>query len=375
MNGNTMTEKQMEFRVGLFVVVAVGVAAFMVFHFSELKESLATSRVVTVHFRDAAGIHKSSPVQMSGIEIGTVRDIQLDEQRGGVLVRVSIRPEYTVRQGSRARIVTSLLGDATIDFSPGVGTPAVDANTLLSGLPPSDPMQAVNRLENKLGAAVDVLTQTGREWQQVGSRLNTVMGGQDGEQMQRVLRQTVASLEQFTRTMHTANKTLSSAQQLLADGKTQSNLKETLQALPKLVEDTRQTIGAVRGTVQRVDQNLQHIDTALRPIAQNSRPMASRLNNTLANLEVLSAELAQFSKLLRTRDGSVQRLVADPSLYRNLNATAASMATFLQKAEPVLSDLRVFSDKIARHPELIGVRGVLRGSSGVKQVDYEEPRK
>ncbi len=234
-------------------------------------------------------------------------------------------------------------------------------------------MQAVNRLESKLGAAVDVLAQTGREWQQVGSRLNTVMGGQDGQQMQQVLRQTVASLEQFTLTMHTANKTLSSAQRLLADGETQSNLKETLQALPKLVEDTRQTIGAVRGTVQRVDQNLRHIDTALRPIAQNSRPMASRLNNTLANLEVLSAELAQFSKLLRTRDGSVQRLVADPSLYRNLNATAASMATFLQKAEPVLSDLRVFSDKIARHPELIGVRGVIRGSSGVKQVEYDEP--
>ena len=33
---------------------------------------------------------------------------------------------------------------------------------------------------------------------------------------------------------------------------------------------------------------------------------------------------------------------------------------------PVVEDLRIFSDKVASHPELIGVSGALRSSSGVK---------
>lgn len=367
-----MTERQMEFRVGVFVIAATCVAAVMVFQFGELKDRFTATTNVTAHFRDAGGLHASAPVRMSGVQIGTVREIRLDEKNGGVLVRIGIRPGFTLREGSQPRVVTSLLGDAAIDFSPGVGTPPIQAGAVIPGIAAVGPMEAVDRLEQRVGTALDVFSQTGREWGRVGASVNSAMKGADGKQMQRVMQTTLASLEEFTRTMRAATTTLNSAQGVLADSSTQNGLRETLDALPKLVNDTRGAIQAVRVTVQRVDQNMQHLDAAMRPIAQNSQPMAARLNNTLANLESMTGELAQFSKLLRTRDGSIQRLVADPSLYRNLNATAASLAVFLRNAEPVLSDLRIFSDKIARHPELIGVRGALRGSSGIKQVDYEK---
>jgi phospholipid/cholesterol/gamma-HCH transport system substrate-binding protein len=38
----------------------------------------------------------------------------------------------------------------------------------------------------------------------------------------------------------------------------------------------------------------------------------------------------------------------------------------MKNLDLVMKDLRVFSDKIARHPELIGAGGALRGSSGLK---------
>ena len=367
-----MSERQMEFRVGVFVTIATCVAAFMVFQFSEIREHFSSSKTVTVHFRDATGLHTSSSVRMSGIQIGTVRDIRLDETNGGVLVQLSVEEQYTIRQGSQPRIVTSILGDAAIDFTPGVGTEPIEPNIIVPGIAASGPMESVDRLERRFGEALDVFTQTGREWGRVGANVNKVMGGGDGQQMQRVMQSTLASLEEFTRTMRVASNTLQSAQGVLADSSTQNGLRETLNALPKLVNDTRQAIQAVRVTVQRVDRNMQHLDTAIQPIAENSQPMARRLTNTLANLETLSGELANFSKLLRTRDGSMQRFISDPSLYRNINATAASLAIFLKNAEPVVSDLRIFSDKIARHPELIGVRGALRGSSGIKQTDYEQ---
>ncbi len=367
-----MTERQMEFRVGLFVLAATAVAGVMIFRFGELKDHFTQSQTVTVHFRDASGVHSSSPVKMSGIEIGAVHDVRLDEKHGGVLVEIGIRPEFTVREGSKPRVTTSLLGDAAIEFSPGLGSAPLKPNVVLPGIAAAGPMEAVDRLESRMGAAMDVFTQTGREWGRVGHNVNQALQGSDGQQMHRVMQSTLASLEEFTRTMRSANSTLESAQSLLADKETQNGLRQTLHALPQLVNDTRTAIQSVSVTVQRMDKNMQYLDTAMRPLATNAKPMATRLNSTLGNLETLSGELAQFSKLLRNRDGSIQRLVADPSLYRNLNATAASLAVFLKNAEPVLSDLRVFSDKIARHPELIGVRGAIRGSSGIKQVDYEQ---
>lgn len=367
-----MTERQMEFRVGLFVMAAVCVATVMVFKFGEFGEYLSKGTQITVHFRDAGGIHPSSPVRMSGLQIGVVRDVELDPKNGGVLVKVRIRPQFKVREGSQPRVVTSLLGDAAIDFSPGVGTPELKSNALVPGIAASGPLDVVDRLEDRVATALDVFAQTGREWRNVGSSLNNALAGTDGKQLQRMMQTTMASLEEFARTMRAANRTLSSANQMLSDPKTQTDLRNTLGALPQLVNDTRQAIRAVQMTVQHMDQSMQQIDVAMKPITENSRPMAARLNNTLVNLEAMTAELAQFSKVLRTKDGSLQRLVSDPALYRNLNATAASLSVFLKNAEPVLSDLRIFSDKIARHPELIGVRGVLRGSSGIKQTDYEK---
>jgi phospholipid/cholesterol/gamma-HCH transport system substrate-binding protein len=62
------------------------------------------------------------------------------------------------------------------------------------------------------------------------------------------------------------------------------------------------------------------------------------------------------------------RLAKDPTLYRNLNDSTTSLSVLLRNLEPVVRDLRIFSDKVARHPELLGVQGALRGSAGVKEV-------
>ncbi|MFK7819840.1 MAG: MlaD family protein, partial [Planctomycetaceae bacterium] len=262
-----MDDKEMEFRVGVFVAIATCVAAFMVFHFSELSESFRSSKMVSVHFRDAGGLHSSSPVRMSGIQIGSVRDIRLDEVNGGVLVQLAIQEKYTIRQGSQPRITSSVLGDSAIDFTPGVGTEPIEANTIIPGVAASGPMESIANLEDRVGRALDVFTQTGREWGRVGASMNKAVSGTDGRQMNRVMNATLASLEEFTRTMRTASQTLQSAQGVLADSATQDGLRATLDALPKLVNDTRQAIQAVRVTVQRVDRNMQHLDTAIEPIA------------------------------------------------------------------------------------------------------------
>ena len=112
-------------------------------------------------------------------------------------------------------------------------------------------MDVVDRLEDRVGTALDVFARSGREWGRVGANLNRSMGGDDGRQMQRVMQSTLASLEEFTRTMRAANKTLSAAHGVLGDPDTQSDLRETLDALPKLVNIIPSVIATISTPARR----------------------------------------------------------------------------------------------------------------------------
>ena len=84
---------------------------------------------------------------------------------------------------------------------------------------------------------------------------------------------------------------------------------------------------------------------------------------------MLLAELSKFSRLLNDEDGSLRLMATDPELYRNMNRSAGSLSTLLNNIQPVVNDMRVLADKLARHPELLGVRGAIQGSSGLKNPD------
>src|SRR5690606_12534014 len=127
----------------------------------------------------------------------------------------------------------------------------------------------------------------------------------------------------------------------------------------------------VRKTIALMHENLDILKQASTPLAQQSATLVTRMNNSLAGLESLMADLNQLSDAAVQEDGSLNRLMSDPALYRNLNASAESLAVLLQNLEPVLRDLRIFSDKVARHPELMGIGGALNGSSGLKDPPVE----
>jgi len=117
-----------------------------------------------------------------------------------------------------------------------------------------------------------------------------------------------------------------------------------------------------------VNSNLENLQGVTDPLSRRGGSIVGRLDTTLGNLESLTGDLARFSKTVNTPEGSLNRLARDPTLYRNLNDSATSLVVLLKNLEPVIRDLRVFSDKVARHPELLGVGGALKGSAGVKEV-------
>jgi phospholipid/cholesterol/gamma-HCH transport system substrate-binding protein len=367
-----MSERQLEFRVGIFVIVAVGLACALVFQFSRLRTLWQPRYTVTIHFDEAPGVYPATPVRRSGVAIGSVREISFDEERGGVVVEVEIRQEFKLAEDTRPRLVRSLLGDATIEMVSGTSPTMLRPGARLEGESPGDPMQFVERMERQVVVSLESFNATSAEWRRVGGNLNGLLETNRGN-LDAVVERAAESLHEFTLTMRNANQTLSHANEVVGDPRNQENLRKTLAELPEMVRETRQAIAATRLAVEKADENLENLRDATEPLARRTASVVTRLDNTLANLESLSGELKVFTQLATRDDGSLRQFVGDPDLYRNLNRSAASLAVLLKNMEPVVHDLRIFADKVARHPELIGVSGAFRGSSGLKDPPDDDP--
>ena len=362
-----MTEQQLQLRVGALAAVAFALAAVMAVKFGDLAAALEDRYPLVVHFDHAPGVFEGTPVAKNGIAIGRVEGVAFDEERGGVLVALSVESRHRLRANAAATLSRGLLGDSGIEFTPGTGatTARLEPGARLEGTAPPDPMKLVETLGGKLDRTLDGFQSTAAQWEAVGTNVNAVLGGNRAE-LDRSIAAASLALEETAASMRSLRTTADAAANIVGDPQLQTDLKRTMAALPPLVEDTRLTIAATRSAVRRADATLANVEGFTRPLADRGANVANRLDVTLANFERVSADLADLSSLLKTEDGSLARLAADPSLYRNLDASAENLNLLLANLGPVLRDLRVFSDKIARNPELIGVRGALRGSDGEK---------
>jgi phospholipid/cholesterol/gamma-HCH transport system substrate-binding protein len=299
--------------------------------------------------------------------------VVFDKYEGGVILIVRINNDVKLRQDAQPGLVQSILGDATIEFTPGKSPRFLESGAKVHGTTPKDPMQLVAELEKNVSQTLVTFNTTGAEWNKLAQNLNGLMDTNRGH-LDEVIERSVVSLDEFTKTMSLAQKALGNANVVLGNPQMQENMRKTMEALPQMIEETRQVIQTVRLAVVKADQNLANLNGVTAPLAQKSTSIVTQLDSTVANLDAISGQLRTFVDLAVKEDGSIQQLASNPELYRNLNNSAVSLSVLLANMEPILRDVRIFSDKIARHPEVIGVSGALNPSSGIKEAAAEFPQ-
>lgn len=146
------------------------------------------------------------------------------------------------------------------------------------------------------------------------------------------------------------------------------------------VASTVVKFAAALGTVlDQAEKTLKNLDTqvglVIGDVRAVTRPLAARAENLVKSVSDSADELNRLLTEVRgvvgsfaKENGSLQKLITDPTVYRNIDDATASLARILARSEKIARDLEVFADKVARRPELIGVGGALRPSAGLKEV-------
>jgi phospholipid/cholesterol/gamma-HCH transport system substrate-binding protein len=384
-----MDERVLQFRVGVVVVASAIITVILVMLFGAWPNVWQRRYEIHVKFPEAPGITVDTPVRKSGVLIGRVSNVKLLEE-GGVLVSIRVFGQYKLRRQETCRIGTgSLLGDAIVEFVPSdkgtmlarfdtnksgaldeseeraAGELLGDGEFMSDGAVVSNPLRALVNLEGSVSSAFRSLEGASKEVAQLAHSVNQTVGGDD--QIKRIIQKTEVALDHFDGTMTAVEKIL--GDELLAE-----QLRQTLRAMPAIVDETRETMRAARTTMdsfQRVsdkaETNLDNLEKFTKPLGERGPQMVANVEESSRNLNDLLEQFVAFSEALNAGEGTLGKLVHDDEIYRQLQRVVGNAEEITKRARPIVEDVRIFTDKIARDPRQLGVKGALdQRPSGLK---------
>ncbi|MBT2557263.1 MCE family protein [Hymenobacter sp. ISL-91] len=278
-----------EIKVALLGIVAVGL---LIFGFNFLKGSniLSSDRTYFAKYDNVDGLAIGNPVVLNGIKVGQVKQMELLPEEGNrVKVSVELQKGVTVGDSTVASLSGSLLGSKTITLFLGRNSKVFEGGEELKSYTVAsltDAFQA--KALPVLGTVDSTLT-----------KVNAFLSKDARLSLQATLLNSQAATE--------AVKNL-----LLLN---QRNINQITSNMAQLTTELNKT----SKKFDRVASNFAQLSDSLKdaPIG----PAMRKLNNTMT--EAQSAVTA-LNRSLTDQQGSLGKLLSDSTLYRNLNATAAS---------------------------------------------------
>ncbi len=356
-----MDERVAQFRVGVMVLATILITVILVVLFGEFPAVFRPRSTIYLRFSDAPGVTQDTPIKKSGILIGRVVRVDLQEE-GGVLVTARIDKDKPIRQHEVARITTSLLGDSVIHVVDSqrkdlARTPVPDGAEL-AGVAYDDPIQVVAKLQDRLSGAIGSITSTSNELGQVVHQVGDLLKANE-EKINRLVTQADETAGLFHQTVRNANE-------IFGNPETKAKIQDTLTQVPDLMRETRDTVRQVSGTLALIDKNLRSLDQFTVSLGEQGKGTVEHLGASAAKLDELLGQMLLLTKRLNEGQGTLGRLLSDTELADKVERTVTNVEGLSRELRPILKDVRVFTDSIARHPEKLGVRGALERSQGTK---------
>lgn len=135
-----MFKLKKETAVGLFVLVGLIAIAYMSVKLGNVQ--LFTDKYYPVHadFSDISGLKANAPVQMFGVDIGYVKTISLDQEKGVARVLMMIEKQVALTDDAIVSVKTNgLIGDKYLKIAPGgLGEPVKAGDTIFDTNPAID---------------------------------------------------------------------------------------------------------------------------------------------------------------------------------------------------------------------------------------------
>ncbi len=304
-----------ELKVGLFVIVAVILLAYMTFRIGELTFGKEKGYLIYGLFDSVAGLDIKSPVKLAGVEIGSIESITLEDTRAKVAMK--IRPDIRIKKGVVAAIKSeSLLGEKYLELIPGKEAGVLrEGDIIYKTLSVADMDSLITQLSDVAG---DIKSISGFFKETFGK-----------PETQNSVNEIIRNLRNLTESLYTITERDSGA------------IDKIIKNLGDLIGQIKDVAEENKGPFKNVLSNLEKISGELTEIAQeNRRP----LRDTMANLQELSGDLRERAPRLLNKvdrivdriekgEGTVGKLMKEEGLYDKLDSTLTGIDKYVTATE------------------------------------------
>ena len=277
-----------EVKIALVAICGL-VILFFGMNFLKGLDLFSTSNKYYISFKDISGLASSSPIYADGYKVGVVKNITYNyDKQGSIMVEADVDQQLRIPKGSSAEIVSDMLGN-------------VKVNLLLA----NNPRERVNPGE-------------------------TIDGGiNDGAlgQMKDMVPVGMSILPKIDSIAHTLNI-------LLADPAIAQSVHNVQTVTSNLTTTTRELNTLLAGLNRDIPGMVKRANGVL----DNTKTLTANLNKvdvagTMAKVDATLDNVHQFTTQLNDQQGSLGKLLHDPSLYNNLSST-------MKSADSLLIDLK-----------------------------------
>jgi len=309
-----------EVKIGILALVAIALA-FWGYKYIKGSNVLSNSNNYHVFYNDVAGLTPGTPVTISGVTVGAVADIQLDQASNIVKVTLDVDDDINVPMETVASITTvSIMGEKAVVLS--YTKPCFDGNCAPEG----------SELEGK-----------------IMSLLSSFTGGSSGESpldgMKESMNGVLDSLKYLMLSPESDSPIARSTNDLAV---TMNNLKYSTARLQGILDANAGEISTTMDNLASLTSTLATKQESIAEIIDNAREFSGGLNElkieqtmqevnqtiaklkgTLNSADKAVAGVSGIMNKVNSGEGTLGKLLNDDKIYQRLNSATIAADTLL----------------------------------------------
>ena len=273
-----------EIKIGIYAVVIL-LCAWAGIRFLSGLDVLGRSRNYTAHYESVNGLQDAAAVVISGVKVGQVTGVEVNLERGGVDVVLSISSDFDIPTDSKAMMFSAgLMGGKSIEIKMGESKEYLKSGDAI-----------------ETGVTLDMFDTLANELGDIKERVATLLDN--------------------------LNQTISGVDSLIDDNS--KNLTKTIASLNAVMADLKKSniIGNIDGFCATLNQNGEKLEGIITDInsltkALNEQQSGEKLAQAINEVNALLAKVNNGS-------GSIGNLVSDDKLYKQLAQAAQNLSLLL----------------------------------------------
>ena len=277
-------------KLGIFVIVGITIFVLAVYFIGNRQNLFGNSIKIHSVFKNVSGLQTGNNVRFAGVNVGTVRGINiLNDTSIVVEMVISEKTRQHIKKNTRATVSSDgLVGSMVVNLVPGDETTSAVIN-------PGDTIESISKI-----ATVDML-----------NTLNTT------NENAALL---TADLLRITTAINKGEGTLGA---LIKDQGMANDIKESIAGLRKTTQAASVSINKLNQILASVNMEESLAGLLLKDTAAAGQvsEIIANLNESAMEMKLMTGNLKTFSEELKTGDGVLNYVINDTTVVNHLDAT------------------------------------------------------